>query len=189
MTAATSLALTALTATFAIGAAAQTRQTAPRESDPSIVTAEAPRATPGRNRNAEDLEFLVEALRTALAEVKMGELAAERGRDARVRDYGANLARDHAEQAAELEQLLEPLGVTIPEEPSAEALSHHAALARLPAEEFDAAFIQMMIWTHTEAIEKYGAQTHANPDRALADFASKSLPLLREHLAAAEALR
>ena len=47
----------------------------------------------------------------------------------------------------------------------------------------------MMIWTHTEAIEKYGAQTHANPDRALHDFAQRSLPMLREHLAAAEALR
>jgi putative membrane protein len=68
-------------------------------------------------------------------------------------------------------------------------VSQIAALMRLSGEEFDAAFVQAAIWAHTEAIEKYGAQTHANPDRALHEFASRSLPMLREHLAAAEALR
>ena len=59
----------------------------------------------------------------------------------------------------------------------------------LSGTEFDAAFVQMMVWSHTEAIEKYGAQTHANPNRALHDFAMNSLPMLREHLATAESLR
>ena len=137
------------------------------------------------NKNAEDLEFLTEALRTSLAEVQMGELAAQRGHDPRVRAYGAKLKTDHAAQAAELQQLLKPLNVTVPEEPSAEAQAHYAALARLSGEEFDSRFVEMMIASHTEAIEKYGAQTHANPDRALHDFAAKSLPMLREHLAIA----
>ena len=85
--------------------------------------------------------------------------------------------------------MLEPLNVTIPTEPAVEALSQIAALTRLSGEEFDAAFIQMTIWTHTDAIERYGAQTHANPNRPLHDFATRSLPMLREHLARAEALR
>ena len=46
-----------------------------------------------------------------------------------------------------------------------------------------------MIASHKEALEAYGAQTHANPDRALADFASKGMAMLREHLATAESLR
>jgi putative membrane protein len=119
----------------------------------------------------------------------MGELAAQHSYDQKVREYGTKLKSDHTAHAAEIERMLEPLGVTIPTEPSAEALSQLAALERLSGEELDAAFIQMTIWTHTEAIEKYGAQTHANPDRSLHDFATRSLPMLREHLAAAEALR
>ena len=119
----------------------------------------------------------------------MGELAAQRSNEQRVRDYGTKLGSDHTAHASEIERLLEPLNVAIPTEPSAEALSHLAALTRLSGKEFDASFIQLMIWTHTEAIEKYGAQTHANPDRSLHDFAERSLPMLREHLAAAESLR
>ena len=74
-------------------------------------------------------------------------------------------------------------------EPSAEAQAHLAALTRLSGKEFDMAFVQQLIWTHTDAIESYGAQTQANPDRSVHDFAAASLPMLREHLAKAQALR
>ena len=188
MRATTTLAIAASTTAFAFGVMAQTRDATPAVPNRSIVTAEAPR-TAADNKNAEDLEFLTAALRTSLAEIRLGELAAQRGSNARVREYGAKLKTDHAAQAAELQQLLKPLNVTVPEEPSAEAQAHYAALARLSGTEFDARFIEMMIASHTEAIEKYGAQTHANPDRALHDFAAKSLPVLREHLAEAQSLR
>ncbi len=186
------LSITALAAALAAGAAAQTRSTPTEPQNQSIVTAEAPQQAAreaARNKSAAQIEFLMEALRTSLAEVRMGELATQQSYDPRVRGYGTKLKSDHTAHATELERLLEPLGVTIPTEPSAEALAQQAALARLSGEEFDAAFVQAMIWTHTEAIEKYGAQTHANPDRSLHDFATQSLPMLREHLAAAEALR
>ena len=178
----------AATAGLAAGAAAQTRSASPEAQNRSVVTAEAqPNARTGKS--AQQIDFLLEALRTSLAEIRLGELATQQSYDQQVRDYGTKLESDHTQHANEIERLLEPLGVTIPTEPSAEALAHLAALTRLSGEEFDAAFVQMMVWTHTEAIEKYGAQTHANPDRSLHDFASQSLPMLRAHLAAAEALR
>jgi putative membrane protein len=181
------LSIAALAAGLAAGAMAQTRSTPSEPQNRSIVTAEATQAR--GNKSAAQIEFLVEALRTSLAEARMGELATQQSYDSRVRDYGTKLKSDHTAHASEIERLLEPLGVAIPTEPSAEALAQQAALARLSGEEFDAAFVQAMIWTHTEAVEKYGAQTHANPDRSLHDFAASSLPMLREHLAAAEALR
>ena len=182
----TSLSIALLTASLAAGAAAQI----PGPSDQSIVTAEAsPRAAPAEAASSRSTEFLLDALRTSLAEARMGKLAAQQSYDQPVRDFGLKLESDHTAHAGEIERLLEPLNVTIPTEPSTEALSQIAALTRLSGEEFDAAFVQMTIWTHTDAIERYGAQTHANPDRSLHDFATRSLPMLREHLAQAEALR
>jgi putative membrane protein len=182
----TSLSIALLTASLAAGAAAQI----PGPSDQSIVTAEAsPRVAPTDTATSRSTEFLLDALRTSLAEARMGKLAAQQSYDQPVREYGMKLESDHTAHAGEIERLLEPLNVTIPTEPSTEALSQIAALTRLSGEEFDAAFVQMTIWTHTDAIERYGAQTHANPDRSLHDFATRSLPMLREHLARAEALR
>lgn len=182
----TTLSIAALTTGLALGLAAQPRVSEPENR--SIAVGEAPPAARA-NHNPAQAEFLLEALRTSLAEARLGELATQQSYDARVRDYGARLRSDHTAHATELERLLEPLGVTIPTEPSAEALSQQATLERLTGKEFDMTFVQLMIWSHTEAIEKYGAQTHANPDRALHEFAAASLPMLREHLAAAEALR
>jgi putative membrane protein len=186
----TTLPIATLGIALALGAAAQTRESTPVPQD-RIVTAEAARANPGNNKNAEDVEFLLDALRTSLAEaeVRLGDLATQRSADMRVREYGAAMRDDHGAQAAELRRLLEPLAVTIPEEPSAEAQLNHAALARLSGKEFDTAYLDAMIASHREALEEYGAQTHANPDRALGEFASKSVTMLREHLATAEGLR
>jgi putative membrane protein len=184
----TNLSLAIATAALALFAGAQDRE-APSPQTGRIVTAEAPGATPPNNKNAEDIEFLVDALRTALAEVRLGELAEQHSYDPRVRDYGAKLKSDHAAQVAEIKRMLKPLNVTLPVEPSAQAQLQHASLARLTGEQFDAGFLESMIASHKEAIEKYGAETHANPDRMLSDFASKSLPMLREHLAVAESLR
>jgi putative membrane protein len=190
MKSATRLLVAAMASGIALSAVAQTPSGAPIPRDRDLVTAKTPdEATARGAKSAAQIAFLVEALRTSLAEARMGELATQQSYDSEVRDYATELKKDHTAHAIEIERLLEPLDVTIPTEPSAAALSQLAALTRLSGEEFDAAFVQMMIWTHTEAIEKYGAQTHANPDRSLHDFATRSLPMLREHLARAESLR
>jgi putative membrane protein len=177
--------IAALATVLALGAAAQPRGATPPEQGPSTTTPEATRAS----RSTRQIDFLLDALRTSLANVRMGELAAQQSADQRVRDYGARLKNDFTTQASEIERLLEPLDVPIPTEPSAEALGHLAALTRLSGKEFDMAFVQQLIWTHTDAIESYSGQTQANPDRSVHDFAAASLPMLREHLAKAEALR
>jgi putative membrane protein len=185
----TAILLAASATAAALGAVAQTRGTAPASQDPSVVTAEASPRQPTDRTNSRSTEFLLDALRASLTEARMGKLAAQQSYDEKVRDFGRKLESDHTAHAGEIERLLEPLGVTIPTEPSAEGLSQLAALTRLTGQEFDSAFVQAAIWLHNDAIEQYGAQTHANPDRSLHDFAARSLPMLREHLARAEALR
>ena len=179
----------ALAAAFTLGALAQTRSSTPEPQNRSVVTPEAAQDAARTTRSTQQTDFLLEALRSSLAEARAGELAAQQSYDQRVRDYGMRLRDDHTAHASEIERLLKPGGVALPSEPSGESLSHLAALTKLTGKEFDAAFVQLMIWTHTEAIEKYGAQTHANPDRSLHDFAQRSLPMLREHLRIAESLR
>jgi putative membrane protein len=140
-------------------------------------------------KDAADVEFLVEALNTGLAEVQMGELAQQRGGTPALREYGQKLQADHATSVQELKRMLATLNVVIPSAPTVEAESRHAALARLSGAQFDAAFVRLMIASHEEAIEKYGAQTHANPNEELSLFAAKALPVLREHLQIAQSLR
>ena len=167
---------------IAFSAAAQNRQSPP----PSTSTPVSPQTQVVQGEGA---EFLLDALRSSKAEVEMGELAQQRSKNAAVQQFGQKLQADHAKAASEIENLLEPLNMSVPAEPSTEEQSHHAALAKLSGEEFDRAFVPLMVAAHREAIAKYEAQTHANPNKQLADLATKQLPALRAHLATAESLQ
>lgn len=181
--------IAAIAALLTVGATAQTRGGAAQPQESNVVTAETPQQPPARSSNTRQVEFLMDAMRASLANVRMGELATQQSNDQRVRDYGTRLKSDFSTHTAEIQDLLMSLDVPGPTQLSAEAISRLAALARLSGREFDMAFVQQMIWTHTDAIERYGGQTHANPDRSVHDFAAASLPMLRDQLARAEALR
>jgi putative membrane protein len=167
---------------IAFSAAAQNRQLPP----PSTATPVSPQT---QVAHGEEAEFLLDALRSSKAEMQMGELAQQRSKNVAVQQFGQKLRADHAKAADDIENLLEPLNMSVPAEPSTEQQSHHAALAKLSGEEFDRAFVPLMVASHREAIAKYEAQTHANPNQQVSDLATKQLPALREHLATAESLQ
>jgi putative membrane protein len=180
----------AATAAILSASAQPTRQSPAgvTESD-NAVSAESPNAAGApQSTDSDDVEFLVEALHTGMAEVEMGRLAQQRGTPA-VKEFGKKLESDHARAAQEIKVLLGTRNVTTPAEPTVEADAHSAALAKLSGAEFDAAFLKLMVASHEEAIEKYGAQTHANPNKQLSEFAAKTLPTLRAHLATAQSLQ
>ena len=166
---------------IAFSATAQNRQ-----SPPSTAASVSPQT---QVAHGEEAEFLLDALRSSKAEMQMGELAQQRSKNAAVQQFGEKLRADHAKAADEIETLLEPLNMSVPAEPSTEQESHHAALAKLSGEEFDRAFVPLMVAAHREAIAKYEAQTHANPNKQVSDLATQQLPALRAHLATAESLQ
>ena len=139
--------------------------------------------------DVDDSKFLSEVLNIDLAEIRMGQLAEQRGSTEGVRNYGAKLQADHTRALEKTTALAKPLGVPIPSEPGAEALEHYAALEKLSGPAFDSAFVGHMIMGHEKAIESFTAQTHANPNKAIMSFATERLPTLREHLAIAQSLQ
>jgi putative membrane protein len=168
-------------------AGAQAREPVQVETSHGTRAAPEQALTPARPENSEDVEFLLDALKMSLAEVRLGELAQRRSQRPAVRDYGHALVTDHTQTAAEIERMLMTLNVTAPEA-SPEDETRHAALAKLSGAEFDEAFARASIAAHERALESYGAETHANPNKQLAEFAAKTRPMLERHLAAANAL-
>jgi putative membrane protein len=171
-----------------LGASAVTFTTAAQNRQLPSSSTSTPASPQTQAVHGEDAKFLLDALRSSKAEVQMGELAQLRSQNGAVQQFGQKLQADHAKAADEIEMLLEPLNMNVPTEPNAEQHNHHAALAKLSGDEFDRAFVPLMVASHREAIAKYEAQTHANPNKQLADLATKQLPVLRQHLATAESL-
>jgi putative membrane protein len=180
-------ALAAAAAAISIAGSAAAQLPGPSTTGQETQIARAPTAPAARD--ADDSEFLVDAIRTDLAEIRLAELAQMRATDPKVREYAAKLRSDHASSMEDTAALVKAHGLEVPTAPSAQAAAVYDRLAKISGAEFDAEFLDHMIDAHDKAIEAYGAQTHANPDKALSDLAAKTLVTLREHLATAELLK
>ena len=61
-------------------------------------------------------------------------------------------------------------------------------LSRLSGAQFDQAYAKAMVEDHEEAVALFEAQTKNGRDAAVKEFASKTLPKLRDHLEMARKL-
>ena len=139
-------------------------------------------------QDSPDAKFLTDAVRGDVAEVKMGELAQQRGTSEAVREFGKMLVEDHSSAMKKTAELAKDLNVIPPAQPSAEQMQKHDALARLSGAEFDRQFAAEMVKGHQEEIAKYEKQA-ASGDSKVAELAEDLLPVLKEHLMAAQRLQ
>jgi putative membrane protein len=132
--------------------------------------------------------FIDDAVRSNLAEVRLGELAAQRAESEAVRRFGETVRVDHHAALLRATNLAKSLKVDPPAEPTTEAEGFYQGLAQLSGAEFDAAFVSHMITAHEADIAAYSRIANSNDD-AVAAMIADTLPKLRAHLATAQALQ
>ena len=139
-------------------------------------------------QDSPDAKFLTEAVRGNLAEVKMGELAQQRGQSEATREFGMMLVEDHSKALKETAELAKDMDIVPPAQPTAEQTAKHDELAALSGGEFDAQFAAEMVKDHQQDIAKYEKQAQSG-DSKVSKLAEEMLPTLREHLMAAQRLQ
>ena len=132
--------------------------------------------------------FIKDAVEGNLAEVKVGELAQQKGSSQGVKDFGALLVKDHGAANDKARQVAQTLGVTAPEAPGMKQKSMYDMLKMRSQEKFDAAFVKGMVKDHQEDIAKYQKEADSGSGPA-ADYAKQVLPDLRKHLQMAQQLQ
>ncbi|MDB5691444.1 MAG: hypothetical protein JWO81_507 [Alphaproteobacteria bacterium] len=131
--------------------------------------------------------FLKSAAQGDQSEVTLGNLGAQRGASAGVRDYGRKLAADHGAHLTKVQGLAGRLHVRLPGGMKPDARAMYRRLQALRGGAFDRAFAQHMVMDHRTDIAAYQAQARSG-DRDTAALARDTLPTLREHLRIAEGL-
>ena len=138
--------------------------------------------------SSEDLQFMKDAAQGGIAEVKMGELAQSNGESPQVKQFSQRIVTDHTKANAELKQLATKKGVTLPDAMSEQHKTMMQHLSSLKGREFDTAFKQHAVENHEKGIEKFKAASEKAKDTELKSFASKTLPVLQQHLELAKQL-
>lgn len=137
---------------------------------------------------SEEQTFIRAAVQGNIAEVRLGELAAQRAESDAVRKYGETVRVDHHAALQRATNLAKSLKVDVPTEPTTEAEGFYEGLAQLSGAQFDAAFVSHMVTAHEAEIANYSRHANSDDD-AVAAMIADTLPKLKAHLSAAQALQ
>lgn len=131
--------------------------------------------------------FMQKAIAGNLAEIKVGELAQQKGASEGVRHFGTVLKQDHSAANNQAMTAASSMGVTPPAQPSPAEQAEYQRLAALSGSKFDQAFVKAMVKDHRKDIAEYEKEAKASNGPA-ASYAQASLPTLRKHLQLAQSL-
>jgi len=131
--------------------------------------------------------FMQKAIAGNLAEIKVGQLAQQKGATEGVRQFGTVLEEDHSKANQQAMTAASSMGVTPPAAPTPKQQAEYQKLASLSGTEFDKAFVKAMVKDHKKDIAEYKKEAKGTNSPA-ASYAQEILPDLHKHLQLAETL-
>jgi putative membrane protein len=146
-------------------------------------------ALPTSAQQADQTNFLADAIRSNIAEAKLGQLAAERAQSQQVREYGDQLRKDHTKSLEKASGLANEIGVPASSELTDQQKKQFESLQKLSGDEFDTTFLSQMDRDHQSDIAKFSAQAQRGSDPEVMAFAKDTLPTLQAHLEHAQSIQ
>ena len=133
-----------------------------------------------------DRTFVMKAAEGGMAEVELGRLAASKATDPDVKAFGQRMVDDHTKANDKLKAIASEEGITLPTELKGEAKSMHDKLSKASGADFDKMYMKHMVTDHKKDVAEFEKESKNGKDSDVKQFASDTLPTLREHLQMAQ---
>jgi putative membrane protein len=173
---------TAVAGAFALSAAALWAQDPRPNSAPQPSSAAQSKMSATTSTASHELSsFAKKAAIGGMAEVELGRLAAEKGSNDRVKQFGQRMVDDHSKANDELKQAASAAGIELPSEIDGKSKATIEKLSKLSGAAFDKAYMADMVEDHEHDVAEF-TKAAKSPDSPVGSFAGKTLPTLREHL-------
>lgn len=130
----------------------------------------------------EDSKFAVDAANGGMAEVELGQLAENKGTDAKVKEFGKMMVTDHTKANDELKALAASKNITLPAAPSEDRQKISRDLSAKSGKDFDKAYIDQMVKDHEKTVKLFEDGQKNVKDSEIKAFIEKTLPVLISHL-------
>uniref|UniRef100_F4CBR8 Outer membrane protein-like protein n=1 Tax=Sphingobacterium sp. (strain 21) TaxID=743722 RepID=F4CBR8_SPHS2 len=130
----------------------------------------------------EDAKFATEAASGGLAEVELGKLAEQKASDAKVKEFGAMMVKDHSKANEELKALAAKKNIALPAAPAEEKQKKMQEISAKTGADFDKAYVEEMLADHKKDVTLFEEASNKVQDPEMKQFIDKTLPVLRTHL-------
>lgn len=139
----------------------------------------------GQELNQE--QFIGEAASGGMMEARLGKMASEKAINEEVKQFGKMMVQDHSQANDRLKTILSGSGLEMPQE-MPEHRQKIEEMQNVSGEEFDQAYMQMMVEDHKEDISKFQKAQGKMQNDQLNAWVEQTLPILRQHLQRAEVI-
>lgn len=130
--------------------------------------------------------FAVHAARLDENMIELSRMAAHQALDGQARMFAAGEVRDHGRHEGQLREIANARGWDLGDGADVLHRIDVDELQRFSVQDFDAAYMRIMIADHVEAVSAYRRYVRTGVDPELVAFARSSLPMLETHETAAE---
>jgi len=137
----------------------------------------------------DDQEFATKAAQGNMAEVSLGQMAAQKGTAPDVKTFGNRMVNDHGKALDELKQLAQNKGLTLPTDVSADQKATADKLSAKSGKDFDKTYADTMADDHEKDAKEFEKASKNAQDPDLKAWAAKTLPVIQDHLKMAQAMK
>jgi putative membrane protein len=127
-------------------------------------------------------EFAMRAAEGGMFEVKTAQLAQQKASSQEVKNLAKKIEQDHTTANNELMAIAKQKNITLPTDLKGECQDKYEALQKLDGPTFDEAYVSCLLTDHLKDIMMFNKEAKSGTDADIKQFASKTVPTLREHL-------
>jgi putative membrane protein len=128
-----------------------------------------------------DQKFVMMAAIGGMEEVQLGQMAADKGTSAEVKQFGQHMVEDHSKANDELKTLAASKNITLPTALDAKHQADVDKLSKLSGADFDRTYVKMMVQDHNKDVGEFDREATRGKDPDVKAWAAKTLPTLRSH--------
>jgi putative membrane protein len=129
----------------------------------------------------QDKMFLRKAAQGGIAEVKLGQLAAQKGSSDDVKAFGQKMVDDHTKLNLEMAQVADAMGVMLPKSMNKEDQAEYDKLNALSGNDFDIEYLTFMVKDHHKDLHEFRIEAAGPADATLHDAVVKAQGVIHEH--------
>lgn len=169
-----SLTAVAVAAMFVVGAHAQTPAPAP--------------ATMGSSSLAKsDQRIVIDMAQANMAEIALAKVAQSKSQNDQVKQFAQQMIDDHGKALADVQQLAQSKGVTLPAEPTRAQQAEAAKMSKMSGAAFDTAYLkQAGVSDHQKVHNMLQKDAGKAKDADVKALGAKMLPTVDQHLTMAQ---
>ena len=128
----------------------------------------------------------MKAAQGGMAEVQLGQLAAQKASNPDVKAFGQRMVDDHTKANDQLKAVAQQENMTLPSTPDPKDQALYSKLQNMSGPEFDKVYMKAMVKDHQTDVKEFQKEADKGKDPQIKNFASQTLPTLQQHLSMAQ---